>query len=1185
MKSKRNDSAISEILSTVLLLGIAIGLFSVVYSITIPTQTVQSSPSVTIFGYIQNENIILEHYGGESISTDSYILLEICGNNTRVNISTPFLSDINNNNEWDLGEKILYDTEIQGLQVEATVVNQPSNSILFTGILQKGLTQESPFINLNTSVNTISPYLVTFSSLNLTATGYSSLDNVTLWYRYSPDNSSWENSTNWWNGNWNYYRTISIDHNKIDEKLVNFPILIKINSTIGAKCDNGDSIRFIGTDNSTEYYYEIEEWNSVGDSYVWVNITSISSTSDTKFLMYYNNSAASDNQNPSNVWDANYIGVWHLSESSGTHHDSTSNNHDSSTVVGATQDATGMIDGGDDFDGSNDYIDINMNLPSTVTISAWAKSTANTLVDMLWCIDSNNRGPDLFFYNNRISLNTWNGAGNPFCSIPSNVDEWHLYSTVIQSGNTNLYIDGQICGSASYRNPTGSDFHISSSAGYDWQGSIDEVQISNIVRNSSWINACYQNQNDIASFLTIDNEQNKNVGINWTNYCIDVSSPWQWNFNLPNNTGYYEFYSIGKHNDNVEEVPENADAICYYNPSALLTTSVDTISPYEQIFSPANITATGDHRLDNITLWYRYSPDNSTWWNSSWSKRKTINMNASSESTPSKYQVLLNITFDNDMNNNFSDLRFVNYSDNSTELDYWIGSKRDGYWAQVWVEIGNSITKANQTVAWMYYGNSGASSTSNGNNTFLFFDNFPGTNIDTNKWQVNANSYSVSNSILRINIGAVSVKNALSFNLNDGYILEGKIRYPGLASSYSGTLSAQSSHYTQSSNRGADATNLFMRTNNHRTICRWTGRGNSGSYNCGYNGVFTSSDNVWYILGAKFHSGGVKLTKDRSSEWSYGCGWTKNINYISLGAFHGSSSYNIQDTEYDWILVRKYATIEPSLNNFGEEQNGGIDWTIFDVDNSNVNGWNWSFNFPNGTGYYHFYSICSYNSDTEEVPKNADTTCYYNASEEKGELSIWHFDETSGSIAYDSIGNYNGTVNGASWVSGISGSALSFDGINDYVDISDSNNFNLGDTISFEVWVYPTDQKTSKIVQKGDWDGHGLGQDNWNGWKGEIYIDGDKKYSVAWEEGRPDLNTWYHLVLTYDGSYLRLYVNGTEVDNETVSGNLRVNSRNIFIGSDGGVQKFFNGIIDEVTIYNKAISANEILNKYNTLKP
>jgi len=191
MKLKRNDSAISEILSTVLLLGIAIGLFSVVYSITIPTQTVQSNPSVTIFGYIQNENIILEHYGGESISTDSYILLEICGNNTRVNISTPFLNDINNNTEWDIGEKILYDTEIQGLQVEATVVNQPSNSILFTGILQKGLTKESPLINLNTSVNSISPYLLSFSSLNLNATGDSSLDNVSLFYRWSEDNSTW----------------------------------------------------------------------------------------------------------------------------------------------------------------------------------------------------------------------------------------------------------------------------------------------------------------------------------------------------------------------------------------------------------------------------------------------------------------------------------------------------------------------------------------------------------------------------------------------------------------------------------------------------------------------------------------------------------------------------------------------------------------------------------------------------------------------------------------------------------------------------------------------------------------------------------------------------------------------------------------------------------------------------------
>ena len=57
-------------------------------------------------------------------------------------------------------------------------------------------------------------------------------------------------------------------------------------------------------------------------------------------------------------------------------------------------------------------------------------------------------------------------------------------------------------------------------------------------------------------------------------------------------------------------------------------------------------------------------------------------------------------------------------------MDYWIESKSDGNWALVWVEIADNITTTNQTLAWMYYGNTGGVSTSNGTNTFILFDDF-----------------------------------------------------------------------------------------------------------------------------------------------------------------------------------------------------------------------------------------------------------------------------------------------------------------------------------------------------------------------------------------------------------------------------------------------------------------------------
>jgi hypothetical protein len=94
----------------------------------------------------------------------------------------------------------------------------------------------------------------------------------------------------------------------------------------------------------------------------------------------------------------------------------------------------------------------------------------------------------------------------------------------------------------------------------------------------------------------------------------------------------------------------------------------------------------------------------------------------------------------------------------------------------------------------------------------------------------------------------------------------------------------------------------------------------------------------------------------------------------------------------------------------------------------------------------------------------------------------------------------------------------------------------------------------------------------WDGWQTGVYIKGDKKYSIDRGLGRPTLNTWYHVAYTYDGSNLRLYVNGVAVNSLAVSGSLKVNTRPVSIGADGSAQKFFNGAIGQARIYNSALT-------------
>ncbi|MDP2951273.1 MAG: LamG-like jellyroll fold domain-containing protein [bacterium] len=170
----------------------------------------------------------------------------------------------------------------------------------------------------------------------------------------------------------------------------------------------------------------------------------------------------------------NVAGQWTFDD--GTAKDVSGNNNNG-TIYGASS-VDGVMGKAMSFDGSGDYIITPTKVESESTITAWTKTvTANNR--MLWCIDHDSHGPDLYFACGKILLNTWDGCSNPFCDIPVNAldNNWHHYVVVIAPNNTKLYFDGKLCGSASYKDPAGTSFYISSGIGYDWNGVIDDVAI------------------------------------------------------------------------------------------------------------------------------------------------------------------------------------------------------------------------------------------------------------------------------------------------------------------------------------------------------------------------------------------------------------------------------------------------------------------------------------------------------------------------------------------------------------------------------------------------------------------------------------------------------------------------------------------------------------------------------------
>jgi beta-galactosidase len=197
--------------------------------------------------------------------------------------------------------------------------------------------------------------------------------------------------------------------------------------------------------------------------------------------------------------------------------------------------------------------------------------------------------------------------------------------------------------------------------------------------------------------------------------------------------------------------------------------------------------------------------------------------------------------------------------------------------------------------------------------------------------------------------------------------------------------------------------------------------------------------------------------------------------------------------------------------------------------------------------------------------------------------------ENIGLVAYytmendvqDISGNgLDGTLSGGpSFVTGIDGSALSLDGSNDYVDCGDSASFDVTEEVTLSAWVNTTDagnDEHNPFVGKGDTayaikhsDGNSL----------EFFIYGQDEWHTAYFPVDDSFNgQWHHVAGTYDGSQVKLYVNGGLVGTADYEGPIDINTYPVNIGRNSeATNRLYNGAIDEVRIYNRALSAGEIL--------
>ena len=210
----------------------------------------------------------------------------------------------------------------------------------------------------------------------------------------------------------------------------------------------------------------------------------------------------------------------------------------------------------------------------------------------------------------------------------------------------------------------------------------------------------------------------------------------------------------------------------------------------------------------------------------------------------------------------------------------------------------------------------------------------------------------------------------------------------------------------------------------------------------------------------------------------------------------------------------------------------------------------------------------------------------------RGLVGLWHFDDSVGStVARDSSGNGNdGTLVGLdpalSWVAGRQGGALATSGLG-YVSVPDSASIDSITTqVTLSAWVYfdgviPVDYGTALSRQ--------IRTTNEQYYHLSLYQDGTPTlfigFSASIAAARPTApqpvtpRHWTHMAGTYDGSLATLYVDGVAVGSRPIVGVFPRDAVPVILGGNGNagaVSEFFPGRLDEIALYNRALSPDEI---------
>jgi hypothetical protein len=323
------------------------------------------------------------------------------------------------------------------------------------------------------------------------------------------------------------------------ETLTNFPVPVALSTALSgfsyaafASPGAGADLRFTASNQTDELNYEIEKWDTNGESVVWVQVPRLAGT-NTQIWAFWGNPSAVAPPYATNgaAWTNGYPGVWHLKEeAAGTgtarlYKDSSTNRNDGDDYVASTG-KDGVVAGGQQFGNAADYVSLadsaSLRLADQITVSAWikprtictnsariaergaavswaflARAGAVTNGLSVWLVN----GERAFTTGNVYSSNAWSQVA-------------FTYNRLAASPQVRIYVNGIQMGAGTYSTAMGlAATNIlfgrkSLSLVNSFDGNMDEMSIASLARSSNWMWASWASQTTNSTFATAGTVRN-----------------------------------------------------------------------------------------------------------------------------------------------------------------------------------------------------------------------------------------------------------------------------------------------------------------------------------------------------------------------------------------------------------------------------------------------------------------------------------------------------------------------------------------------------------------------------------------------------------------------------------------------------------------------------------------------------